>query len=116
MAALFRQHDENGDGVMSWSEFATFAEECAPGLGVRAKKQMFREALKLGGGDCATPAHVRVRPGIIHVIWSLSPYVCSTLWSFTPNDMDDTGPCVRAVALSNGLGRAVQVDPRLTPG
>jgi len=31
-------------------------------------------------------------PGIIHVIWSSSPYVCSTLWSFTPNDMDDTGP------------------------
>ena len=29
--------------------------------------------------------------GIIHVIWSFLPCLRSTLWSFTPNDVDDTG-------------------------
>ena len=37
----------------------------------------------------------RQRPGIIHVSWSFTPCLRSTLWPFTPNDMDDTGPCPR---------------------
>jgi len=33
----------------------------------------------------------RVRLGIILVVWSFLPCLRSTLWSFTPNDVDDTG-------------------------
>jgi len=35
-----------------------------------------------------------VRPGMIHVIWSFSPYLRTTIWSLLPNDVDDTGPCM----------------------
>ena len=33
-----------------------------------------------------------LRPDIIHVVWSLLTCLRNTLWSFTPNDVDDTGP------------------------
>jgi hypothetical protein len=41
------------------------------------------------GAELAT---LEVRPGIIQVIWSVLPCFRSTLWSFTPNEVDDTGP------------------------
>jgi hypothetical protein len=35
VARLFDKHDEGGDGVMTWSEFAAFADECQPGRAVQ---------------------------------------------------------------------------------
>jgi hypothetical protein len=43
----------------------------------------------------AATAAAEVRPGIIHAIWYFLPYSRSILWSFTPNDVDDTGAALR---------------------
>jgi len=65
VAQLFHEHDVNGDGAMTWTEFSSFVEACQPGISVRGKKELFREAIRKGGpgGDtdtaAASPATVR---------------------------------------------------------
>jgi hypothetical protein len=43
-------------------------------------------------------------PGIMHVIWSFLACLRSTLWSFTPNDVDDTGPYAQVDAATGLFG------------
>ena len=67
MAQLFHEHDENGDGVMTWTEFSSFIEACQPGLPTRQKKELFRKAMNDKGSSgsgssetaAATPASVK---------------------------------------------------------
>ena len=50
----------------------------------------------------AWTAALEVRPGIIQIIWSFYhayEVLRSNLWSFTPNDVDDTGPYSEAAAV-----------------
>ena len=62
VAQLFHEHDENGDGVMTWMEFSSFTEACQPGLPTRQKKELFRKAMNNKGSSetaAATPASVK---------------------------------------------------------
>ena len=46
---IFDERDENGDGVLTWAEFSTFADEvsgdASDPLTTRQKKELFREAI-----------------------------------------------------------------------
>jgi Ca2+-binding EF-hand superfamily protein len=51
LAKIFKEGDDNGDGVLSFKEFTSIVSRVAPHFHTRRILKMFREALQLGNDD-----------------------------------------------------------------